>query len=154
MTCRDSVASCWLWVGRLFAGKCGVSRLMASGGSGVKADELANSGTANTQSGALNANAGNLYGSLAPTLAAEASHPAGFTQSQQAAMNTAAQQSAGGANAGAVGQGALLAARTKNAGTADAAIAQSARNASQQLGKTAVNTEIGSADLANRQQQA
>src|ERR1700743_2568467 len=153
MTCRDSVASCWLWVGRLFAGKCGVSRLMASGGSGVKGDELANSGTANTQSGALNANAGNLYGSLAPTLAAEASHPAGFTQSQQAAMNTAAQQSAGGANAGAVGQGALLAARTKNAGTADAAIAQSGRQASQTLRDSALKTTMANANLQQQQQQ-
>lgn len=101
----------------------------------------------------LNGQAGNLYGSLAPTLAAEASHPAGYTQPQQAAMNTASQQSAGGANAGAVGQGALLAARTKNAGTADAAIAQSGRQASQTLGDSALKTSMANANLQNQQQQ-
>lgn len=126
---------------------------MASGGSGVKADELANSGTANTMSSNLGGNAGQLYGSLAPQLEAEAAHPVGYTQPQLAAMNTSAQQSAGGANAGAVGQGALLAARTKNAGTADAAIAQSGRQASQQLGKSALDISGKNADLQQTQQQ-
>ena len=55
---------------------------------------------------------------------------------------------------GAVGQGALLAARTKNAGTADAAIAQSARTAGQQASNTAVGTEVKNADLQQRQRQS
>lgn len=120
---------------------------------GVEKDQLANSGTANAQFGNLNNQAGNIYGSLSPTLAAEAAHPAGYTAPQQAAMNTSAQQSAGGTNAGAVGQGALLASRTRNAGTADAAIAQSARQSGQQLGDAALKTTMGNANLQQQQQQ-
>lgn len=92
-------------------------------------------------------NAGNIYGSLAPTLAAQAAAPAGYTPAQKAAMTTAGEQSAGGTQAASVGQGALLASRTKNAGTADAAIAQSARTAGQQNSNTAVNTEVKNANL-------
>ena len=69
-------------------------------------------------------------------------------------MNTSAQQSAGGGQAGATGQGALLAARTKNAGTADAAIAQSARNQGQNLSEAALGTSKANADLQQRQQQS
>lgn len=121
---------------------------------GVEADQLANSGAANAQSSSLFTNAGNIYGSLAPTLAAQASAPAGYTPTQKAAMNTAGQQSAGGTQAAAVGQGALLASRTKNAGTADAAIAQSARTAGQQASNTAVGTEVKNANLQQQQRQS
>jgi hypothetical protein len=68
------------------------------------------------------ANAGNLFGSLAPQLTAEATNPQGYGAPTLAKIDTANKQTAGGTQAGAVGQGALLAARTRNAGTADAAI--------------------------------
>jgi hypothetical protein len=123
-------------------------------GKGTKSDALANSGTANTLSAQNNTAAQNIYGSLVPQLQQEAAHPAGYTPYQKAAMNTDGQQSAGGSNAGAVGQGALLAARTRNAGTADAAIGQAARSASQNLGRQAVGTEVSNANLQNGQQQA
>lgn len=121
---------------------------------GVEGDQLANSGTANNISSNLVGTAGNLYGSLAPTLAAQAAAPAGYTPTEKAAMTTAGEQSAGGTQAGAVGQGALLASRTKNAGTADAAIAQSARTAGQQLSNTAVGTEVKNANLEQQQRQS
>lgn len=69
-------------------------------------------------------------------------------------MNTASQQSAGGSQAGAVGQGALLASRTRNAGSADAAIADSTRKASQTLGNDALKTQMANADLEQKQRQA
>ena len=114
----------------------------------------ANSGTANNLSSTLSGNAQGIYGSLAPTLQAEAAHPQGFAPTDKAAMNTAAQQSAGGGNASAVGQGALLAARTRNAGAAQNAIAQGGRQASQNASDAAVGTEMANANLKNKQQQA
>lgn len=121
---------------------------------GVAKDALSNSGTANTLGNQLTANASNLYGSLAPELEAEAAHPAGYTPQQKALMNTAAQQSAGGSTAGAIGQGALYAARTRNAGGAKAAIGQGVRGAGQNLSNAAVGTELSNANLQQRQQQA
>jgi hypothetical protein len=121
---------------------------------GVVKDSLANSGTASNMSSGLASNAGALYGSLAPTLSAEAAHPSGYTPTQKAAMDTAAQQSAGGSMAGATGQGALLAARTKNAGAAQNAIQQSGRQASQNVSDAAVGTEVANANLQQKQQQA
>lgn len=68
-------------------------------------------------------------------------------------MNTSAQQSAGGSNAGAAGQGALMAARTRNAGTADAAVAQSTRQSGANLSKAALGTSMANANLQQKQQQ-
>lgn len=101
----------------------------------------------------LESNANALYGALAPELESEAAHPAGFAPSDLAAMRTAAEQSAGGSTAGAVGQGALLASRTRNAGAADAAIGESARSAGESLSKRAVETEAQNAELKAHQQQ-
>src|ERR1700722_8363705 len=123
-------------------------------GSGTKKDALANSGTALGQSNTLNANAGALYGPLSAELTTQAAHPSGYTPGQMAAQNTAAQQSAGGTNAGSVGQGALLAARTRNAGAAQNAIAQGGRQASQNLSNAAVGTQVRNASLANQNQQS
>lgn len=121
--------------------------------SGIKSDALANSGTANAQAGQLGANAGALYGGLAPQLQSQMAHPSGYTPAQQAAQTTAAQQSAGGSMAGTVGQGALLAARTRNAGAAQGAIAQGGRQASQNLSTAAVGTQVRNAGLQQQNQQ-
>jgi hypothetical protein len=72
---------------------------------------------------------------------------------QKAQTNTAAQQSAGGSESGAVGQGGLYAARTKNAGAAQNAIGSATRGAGQNLSKAAVGTEMANANLANQKQQ-
>ena len=125
-----------------------------SSGSGVKKDAFQNSGTGQNLSNNLTSQASNVYGSLEPTLQAEAAHPMGFTPQAKAAMNTAGQQSAGGSAAGAIGQGRLYAARTHNAGGAKAAIGEGVRNAGQNLSNTAVGTEVANANLQNQQQQA
>jgi hypothetical protein len=122
---------------------------MARGDTTAQSGETAALGNSNT----LNTNAQGVYGSLAPTLAAEVAHPAGYSPSDEAALNTAAQQSAGGSQAAAVGQGGLLAARTRNAGAPAAAIASSARSAGQGLSQAALKIAGQNADLKNRQQQ-
>lgn len=101
-----------------------------------------------------NNNANALYGVLAPELLSESAHPSGFSPADLADMNTAAQQSAGGSMAGAVGQGSLLASRTRNAGTADAAIGQSARNASQAASTAALKPKLANAALKQQNRQA
>src|SRR5271165_169743 len=121
---------------------------------GVESQQLANSGTAQNLSNNLTANASNIYGGLEPTLQAEAAHPQGYTPTQLANMNTAAMQSAGGSQAGAVGQGGLLAARTRNAGAAQNAVGAGARQAGQNLSNAAVGTQLQNANLQQKQQQA
>lgn len=125
-----------------------------AGGSGVKKDAFANSGTAQGLSGQYASNAENVYGSLEPQLAAEAAHPQGLTPQAKSAMNTAAQQSAGGSTAAAVGQGKLYSQRTNNAGGAKAAIGSAVRGAGENLSNAAVGTEVTNAKLQNQQQQA
>lgn len=69
-------------------------------------------------------------------------------------MNTAAQQSAGGSNAGAVGGGGLYAARTRNAGAGQTSIGNAVRSSGQNLSRAAVGTEVKSADLGQANQRA
>ena len=110
--------------------------------------------TAQSNSNALMGNANALYSSLAPELQSEAAHPQGFAPADRAAMDTAAQQSAGGSMAGAVGQGALLGARTRNAGAPAAAIGAAARGAGEDLSKRAVETQVANAGLKEKQRQS
>lgn len=117
----------------------------------TQANQAATSGQqiSNTSAG----NAQGLYSTLAPELQAEAAHPPGFDPATMAAMNTDAQQSAGGSAAGAVGQGALLGARTRNAGAADAAIGDSVRAAGRQLSQGVLGTQIANAKLKEQQRE-
>lgn len=121
---------------------------------GVEGQQLANSGTAQNLSNQLTGNAANVYGALEPQLAAAAAHPAGFTPAQKASMNTAAQQSAGGTTAGAVGSGGLYAARTRNAGAGQAAIGSASRAAGSNLSREAVGTQVKDANLAQHNRNA
>lgn len=98
-------------------------------------------------------NAAGLFGALAPTLESEMAHPAGFDPTTMAKMNTGAQQTAGGSNAAAVGQGALRAARTRNAGAPAAAEAASNRAAGETLSKGRLGVDTANAELKARQQQ-
>lgn len=104
----------------------------------------------NQFSSQLQGNTGNLYSDLVPQLQGDIAHPTGFTPQQEADMTTAAEQSAGGTQAGAVGQGGLLAARTRNAGAPAAAISEAAREAGRQLSKNTLGIKIASAGLANQ----
>jgi hypothetical protein len=107
--------------------------------------------SAQTLSNGVQSNASALYGTLAPELETSVAHPAGYSPTDLAAMNTTAEQSTGGSQAGATGEGALLASRTRNAGTADAAIAESARTAGQQLSSDALKTQVSNAALKQHQ---
>lgn len=122
-------------------------------GKGAKKQLLANAGQDTANANTLTQQAGDVYGTLDPALTAEATHPGGFSPTDKAAMRTAGQQSAGGSEAAATGQGGLLAARTRNAGGADAAVADAARSAGQGLNKAAVSTEVQNAQLKQQQQQ-
>lgn len=114
---------------------------------GAATDARGISGTAAT-------NAGELYSTLAPGLMSEAAHPAGFAPTDLAAMNTDVQQSAGGTQAAAVGQGALQTARTRNAGGTDAAIGVASRGAGETASKGALATQMANAKLKESQHRA
>lgn len=102
-------------------------------------------------SNTLGGQSSSVYNDLAPELESQMAHPAGYSQPDLAAMQTTAMQSAGGTQAGATGQGALKAARTGNVGSADAAIEQSARDAGQQLSKSALGVQTSNAALKQKQ---
>ncbi len=97
--------------------------------------------------------AANLFGTLAPTLMGEIAHPPGMGPTDMAAADTAAQQSGGGSMAGAVGQGGLLAARTRNAGAPAAAIGEVARTSGETLSKAALTTRLKDAAMREEQRQ-
>jgi hypothetical protein len=101
-----------------------------------------------------NANQNQLYNSLFPKFTAEATNPQGFGAADEAAMNTAASQSVGGSTAGAVGQGNLTAARTRNSGGLDTALDSSVRSGQQTLADTALGVTGQNAQLKQQQQQA
>ncbi len=102
----------------------------------------------------LEGNASSAYGTLMPELQAESANPQGFGPTDLAKMNTAAKQTAGGTQAGAVGQGALLAARTKNPGAASAAISESSRTAGEHQSQENLATEMANAKLKEAQRQS
>lgn len=119
-----------------------------------------NSGAAETAANSANnisstaaGGAGNLYGVLAPELESEIANPSGFGPAEMAQMETAQQQSAGGAEGAAEGAGDLEAARTRNAGGAQAAIASGARSADKTLSQGVLGTQIANAKLKAQQQQ-
>jgi hypothetical protein len=106
-------------------------------------------------------NLGNRYASqalgvnqaLAPTLSAEAINPQGFNPTTMGQMRTAAEQSAGGTNAGIAGQAGLRAARTRNIGSGQAATAAAGRTASENLSNVDAGIESQNAKLKSNQQQ-
>ena len=110
--------------------------------------------TAQGLSGTYSGNAANIFGALEPMLASQAAHPSGMSPTDIAAADTAAQESAGGGQSTAVGQGALRAARTRNAGGADAAIGDASRSAGRELGSSALRTRIASSGMKNANQRA
>ena len=122
------------------------------GSSGVKSDDLANSGTANSAAASYGGNAAGLYSSLAPAYSAMAFNPQGYGATNLAKMNTASQQSLGGSNAGVTGQAGLQAARTRNAGGSAAALDAASQNAMRQNSENAIGTDVANANLQQKQQ--
>ena len=98
-------------------------------------------------------NALGLESGLAPTLQAEATHPAGYDPASMAAMTTAAEQTAGGGAAAGVGEAGLRANRTRNLGSGQAAGAAANRGASQDLSQINAGIQGKNADLKAKQQQ-
>ena len=107
---------------------------------------LANSNTLQNES--LNS-----YNALMPELQTMAAHPPGTAPADLAAQSTEAMQGAGGSQGAAVGQGALLEGRTKNPGSARAAIASSSRGAGEELGRRGLQIRTNDAALKAKQQQ-
>lgn len=101
----------------------------------------------------LSTNAQNVYSTLMPELVTEATHPAGLTPTEQADMLTSAQQEAGGTQAAAKGEGALLASRTKNPGAAGAGVAEASRQAGKALAKSALGVKLADASLKEKQRE-
>lgn len=111
-------------------------------------------GQANSNANSFFGNANSIYGNLAPSLVSEAAHPAGYAPTDESALETGAQESAGGSQAGAVGQGGLYAARTRNAGGPAAAIADASRGAGQQLSSNLLGIRSANANLKEGQRQS
>lgn len=98
-------------------------------------------------------NSSDLYKKLFPMLMQEATSPTGYDPTDLAAMNTAAQQSQGGATAAAVGDLGLQAARSGNAGGAAAAEDEAVRSGQRNLSQTALGIKGANADLKEKQKQ-
>lgn len=99
-------------------------------------------------------NATSLYNTLMPEYAQEASGNDGFSSGDMSSMNTAAQQSVGGSVAGAVGQGDLSSARTRNAGGFTSALDDSVRSGQQTLSQDALGVQDQNAMLKQANKQA
>jgi hypothetical protein len=120
---------------------------------GAAKDAFQNVGTANQNAGTFSGNANSAWNAAFPQLQTNATNPTGYTQGQLASMNTANSQSVGGGQAAAVGQGNLMAGRTRNTGAFGAALDASARNAGKQLSQNAVGIQTQNAQLAQQKQQ-
>lgn len=121
---------------------------------GVEANQLANATTGNQRSGQFNAGALQAQNTVVPALTNEINDPQGFGQEGLTAMNTASQEGVGGATAGAVGQGNLESARTRNAGGFQAADDAAAQSGQRQVSQNALGVQTANAGLKNAQQQA
>lgn len=122
-------------------------------GKGANKTLLQNSGTATQRSGQLAKKSEDIYGTLDPTLTAEATNPQGYAPKDLAAMNTASQQSLGGSTSGITGQANLTAARTRNAGGFQGAIGSGSRSNARQASQNAVQIEQQNAQLKEAQKQ-
>ncbi len=123
-----------------------------SSSNGVTKDAFNNSGTANGMASTYGNRAAANSSILTPTLNRMATAPQGYDPQTMANFNTAALQSIGGADAGAVGGGLQRAAATNNAGGYQAADLQSGRDASAALSNAALGVAGANAQYKERQQ--
>lgn len=114
-------------------------------------DAVATTHQAQQNSDTNTGNANALYSDLAPTLESQVANPQGYSPVDEAAMETGAQQGAGGGEAAAVGQSGLLAARTGNAGAAGKSISDASRGAGEQLSKNLLGIRSANANLKQEQ---
>lgn len=109
--------------------------------------------TAQKQSGTNYGNANSLFGPLSAELQTQMVHPSGINPTDMARMDTSAMQSGGGSTSAAVGQGALRAARTRNAGGPDAATAAATRAGGEIASKGILANRVQNVDLKAKQQE-
>ncbi len=121
--------------------------MAARGDSTARAGETQALSNSQTSSG----NAAQTFSQLAPAISGDITHPSGYAPADLAKMNTEAQQTAGGTQAAAVGQGGLQTARTRNKGGTDAAIGQAATSAGQGLSQAALRISGKNADVKQDQ---
>lgn len=107
--------------------------------------------TAADTGSALNSRAMSLQDTLEPQLEHDIQAPTGFAPGDLAAMNTAAQEGAGGATSGAVGAMGAQAARTRNRGAFTAAADESARSGQRQAAQSGVEIQGANAGLKEQQ---
>jgi hypothetical protein len=105
---------------------------------GTAQEAKQNAGAGASQNQAYAGRATDVYNSVFPQLQQQAQN--GLPEADQAALNTASQQSIGGSNAGAAGQANLSAARTRNAGSFAPAVAESVRSGQRQNSENALGT--------------
>lgn len=98
--------------------------------------------------------ANSLYDQLNPIYSNEAYNPQGFKPVDLAGMETMVNQNAGGAAAGAVGQGNLEAARTGNEGGFNTSLDDSVRKSLSNSKEGLLKVKGANADLKERQRQA
>ena len=121
---------------------------------GITQAALSGSGNAAKMGETANLRGQNVYNDLFPQLTSEATNPQGYGTVGLNSMNTANQQSIGGSEAGAAGEGNLLAARTRNAGAAQPEISEANRSGERQLSQNAVGIQGQNEQQRQRQQQA
>src|SRR5690348_6118108 len=107
----------------------------------------------NKVSGDLGSKATSLEDTLIPQYESEITNPQGFGNSSLNAMNTAAQQSTGGATAGAVGAMARAAARTRNRGGYQAGADEAVRSGQREGSQRAVEIQGENAKLKEAQRE-
>ena len=122
-------------------------------GKGANNVLLSNAGTGQGHAGGLMGQGSQISQQLVPELQSEANNPQGYTPQQMAYMNTASQQSLGGSTGGVTGQANLQAARTRNAGGFQGAVASGSRSNARQLSQNAVQIQANQANLQQQQRQ-
>lgn len=108
---------------------------------------------ADTRGAAALGSASSEMSSLDPFYTGEMTNPQGVGAAGLNAMNTASQQSLGGATAGVTGQGALQGARTRNTAGITEALDSASRGAMQTGSQNAVGIQAGNEMLKEQQRQ-
>ena len=112
-----------------------------------------NAATGQNLSQGYNAAGTGIASNIVPALEREVTNPQGFSMPGLTAMNTAAMQAGGGSTAGAVGQGNLEAARTRNPGAFTTALDESARSGQRTAADEALGVQIANERQRQQNQQ-
>jgi hypothetical protein len=121
---------------------------------GAESNAIQNTATGQQGYNTLNNQAQQDQAPITQFFKSELNNPQGFSPQDIGAMLTSSNQSLGGSQAGAVGQGNLLAARTGNQAGFGTALDQSARQNAATASNNALNVQLKNANLKQQQQQA